>query len=113
SASRTPTSASTKAATSSSCRIRKRCPTSWTSSPPTEPLRSTLLFVHGIGSTRTLWDPMVSLLDDEQRQLADLLSGRLLVLPGTSELAPAQAPSASTAEVRAVLTTIPGEDSRP
>jgi pimeloyl-ACP methyl ester carboxylesterase len=37
--------------------------------------------------------------DDDQQELADLLGGRCVFLPGTSHLAPAEAPTAFAAEV--------------
>jgi len=46
--------------------------------------------------------------DDDQRELADLLGGRLVVLPGTGHLAPAETPSAFVTEVRAFLATALG-----
>jgi len=41
--------------------------------------------------------------DDDQAELADLLDAPLLFLPGTSHLAPAEAPSAFAAQVRPFL----------
>jgi pimeloyl-ACP methyl ester carboxylesterase len=48
--------------------------------------------------------------DDDQRELADLLGARCVFLPGTGHLAPAEAPSAFVAEVRAFLATLPPEE---
>ncbi len=103
-----------------------------------------LLLVHGIGSTRAFWDPILPLLpgytcvavdvpgfdarprlpqlrerglpalvgagehegnEADQRELADLLGARFVALPGTSHLAPAEAPSAFVDELRPFLAT--------
>jgi pimeloyl-ACP methyl ester carboxylesterase len=48
--------------------------------------------------------------DDDQLELARLLGTRCVFLPGTSHLAPAEAPSAFVEELRSFLTTLPPED---